>query len=117
MFGDWIDMLILVCMLDKSIFFFKFLFDGKYLMFMFFDYGNFFIWYKEVDFWLLDLKIGIYCNLEEVNSDDMESYYNWSSNLYWFVFSSWRGDGLYICFYIFLVDGQGCIGKFFLLFQ
>ena len=60
-------------------------------MFTLSDYGNFSIWHKEADLWLLDLKTGTYRNLEEVNSDDTESYHNWSSNSHWFVFSSRRG--------------------------
>ena len=94
-----------------------FMADGKYLMFTLSDYGNFSIWHKEADLWLLDLKTGTYRNLEEVNSDDTESYHNWSSNSHWFVFSSRRGDGLYTRLYISSVDGQGRIGKPFLLPQ
>ena len=63
------------------------------------------------------MKTGTYRNLEEVNSDDTESYHNWSSNSHWFVFSSRRGDGLYTRLYISSVDGQGRIGKPFLLPQ
>ena len=116
-FGDRIDTLISARTLDKSISFPKPSFDGKYLMFTLSDYGNFSIWHKEADLWLLDLKTGTYRNLEEVNSDDTESYHNWSSNSHWFVFSSRRGDGLYPRLYISSVDGQGRIGKPFLLPQ
>ena len=116
-FGDRIDTLISARTLDKSISFPKPSFDGKYLMFTLSDYGNFSIWHKEADLWLLDLKTGAYRNLEEVNSDDTESYHNWSSNSHWFVFSSRRGDGLYTRLYISSVDGQGRIGKPFLLPQ
>ncbi len=88
-----------------------------YLMFTLSDYGNFSIWHKEADLWLLDLRSGAFRNLEEVNSDDTESYHNWSSNSHWFVFSSRRGDGLYTRLYIASVDEQGRIGKPFLLPQ
>mgnify|MGYP001516765639 FL=1 len=63
-FGDRIDTLISARTLDKSISFPKPSFDGKYLMFTLSDYGNFSIWHKEADLWLLDLKTGTYRNLE-----------------------------------------------------
>lgn len=116
-FGERIDTLISARTLDKSISFPKPSFDGKYLMFTLSDYGNFSIWHKEADLWLLDLRSGAFRNLEEVNSDDTESYHNWSSNSHWFVFSSRRGDGLYTRLYIASVDEQGRIGKPFLLPQ
>ena len=116
-FGERIDTLISARTLDKSISFPKPSFDGKYLMFTLSDYGNFSIWHKEADLWLLDLRSGAFRNLKEVNSDDTESYHNWSSNSHWFVFSSRRDGGLYTRLYLASVDDQGRIGKPFLLPQ
>ena len=55
--------------------------------------------------------------LSEVNSDDTESFHNWSSNSRWFVFSSRRGDGLYTRLYLASMDENGKISKPFLLPQ
>ena len=92
-------------------------YDGKYIMFTLSDYGNFSIWHKEADLWLLDLTSGDLRKLSEVNSDDTESFHNWSSNSRWFVFSSRRGDGLYTRLYLASMDENGKISKPFLLPQ
>lgn len=55
--------------------------------------------------------------IKEVNSDDTESFHNWSSNSRWFVFSSRRGDGLYTRLYLASMDENGVVGKPFLLPQ
>lgn len=86
-------------------------------MFTLSDYGNFSIWHKEADLWLLDLTSGDLRKLSEVNSDDTESFHNWSSNSRWFVFSSRRGDGLYTRLYLASMDENGKISKPFLLPQ
>lgn len=69
--------------------------DGKYLMFVQSDYGNFSIWHPESDLYLLDLATGTARNMSEVNSDDVDSFHTWSSDGHWFVFSSKRLDGLW----------------------
>jgi Tol biopolymer transport system component len=66
---------------------------------------------------LVDLNTGISRSLTEVNSNDVESYHNWSSNSRWFVFSSRRIDGLYTRPFIANIDANGKIGKPFLLPQ
>ena len=81
------------------------------------DYGNFTIWHKEADLYLLNLKDGTTRRMDEVNSDDTESFHDWSSNSHWFVFSSRRGDGLYTRLYIASIDNDGKISKPFLLPQ
>ena len=86
-------------------------------MFTLSDYGNFSIWHKEANLWLLDLTSGDLRELSEVNSDDTESFHNWSSNSRWFVFSSRRGDGLYTHLYLASMDENGKISKPFLLPQ
>ena len=80
-------------------------------MFTLSDYGNFSIWHKEANLWLLDLTSGDLRELSEVNSDDTESFHNWSSNSRWFVFSSRRGDGLYTRLYLASMDENGKISK------
>jgi hypothetical protein len=116
-FGDKIDTLISAAQTGKSISFPRPSFDGKYLMFTQSDYGQFSIWHKEADLYLLDLKTGTSRPLQEVNSDNTESFHDWSSNSRWFVFSSRRDDGLYTRLYISSMDDTGHATKPFMLPQ
>ncbi len=68
--------------------------DGRWLMFTRSRYGNFSIWHPEAQLCLLDLRDGTIREMDEVNSDNIESYHSWSSDGNWFVFSSKRLDGL-----------------------
>jgi Tol biopolymer transport system component len=85
------------------------------------DYGNFSIWHKEADLWMMDLQTNGQTNeereLTEVNSPDVDSYHSWSTNSRRFIFSSRRTDGLYTRPYIASIDGEGHITKPFLLPQ
>lgn len=116
-FGDRVDTLVSSFKTGKSISFPKTSPDGKYIMFTMSDYGNFSIWHKEADLWLLNLKDGDLRKLDEVNSDDTDSYHSWSSGSHWFVFSSRRIDGLYTRPYIAMLDDNGKATKPFLLPQ
>ncbi|MDR2148498.1 MAG: hypothetical protein LBE91_18805 [Tannerella sp.] len=116
-FGDRIDTLISAAQTGKSITFPRPSFDGKYLMFTQSDYGTFSIWHREADLYLMDLSDGTYRPLQEVNSDDTESFHDWSSNSRWFVFSSRRGDGLYTRPHFASIDDNGLVTKPFLLPQ
>ena len=92
-------------------------YDGRYLMFTMSDYGCFPIWHKEADNWLLDLRTGKAQPMTAANSDNTDSWHNWSANSHWFVFTSRRGDGLYTRLYIASVDDKGNVSKPFLLPQ
>ena len=81
--------------------------DGRFLMFTMGAYGVFHIWHRDADLWLLDLKTGELRNMEEINSDNTESYHSWSSNGRWVVFSSRRDDGGYTRPFIAHVDENG----------
>ena len=116
-FGDHIDTLVNAAAQNKSISFPRPSYDGKYLMYTLSNYGNFSIWHKEADLWLLNLADGSTRALTEVNSPDTESFHNWSSNSRWFVFSSRRGDGLYTRLYLSCIDDMGKASKPFLLPQ
>lgn len=116
-FGDHIDTLISTKSMNKSISFPRPSYDGKYLMFTLSDYGNFPIWHKEADLWLFNLTNKSLKRLDEVNSNDTESYHSWSSNSRWFVFSSRRDGGLYTRLYIASINEDGFVGKPFLLPQ
>jgi Tol biopolymer transport system component len=116
-FGTKKDTLVWADKDKKSVSFARPSYDGKYIMYTLSDYGNFSIWHKEADLWLLDLQTGENRLLTEVNSEDTESYHSWSSNSRWFVFSSRRIDGLYTRPYIASIDETGKVSKPFLLPQ
>jgi hypothetical protein len=90
--------------------------DGNYLLFTMADYGNFPIYLKSSDIYLLDLKNGRYFK-PEVNSNRTESFHSWSSNSRWFVFSSKRGDGFVARPYFSYFDKEGKAHKPFVLPQ
>ena len=117
-FGERVDTIVNAMKMGKSISFPRPSYDGRYIMFTLSDYGNFSIWHKEADLWLLDLKNGnVIRSLSEVNSDNTESFHNWSSESHWFVFSSRRDDGLYTRLYLACIDNKGKISKPFMLPQ
>lgn len=116
-FSQEVDTLVSARELNKSVSFPRPSYDGKYLMYTLSDYGNFSIWHPESDLWLMDLETGETRPLDEVNSNNVDSYHSWSSNSRWFVFSSRRIDGLYTRPYLASIDEQGKISKPFLLPQ
>ncbi len=91
--------------------------DGKYLLFTMGDYGVFHIWHKSSDLYLMDLATRETRNLENVNSQEVESYHSWSSNGRWIVFSSRRDDGSYTRPYIAYFGKDGKASKPFVLPQ
>ena len=91
--------------------------DGRYLCFTRHGFGNFSIWHKDADLWLVDLADGSVKPMENVNSDDVESFHTWSSDGKWLVFSSRRDDGLYTKPYFTHIDEDGNCTKPFLLPQ
>lgn len=85
--------------------------DGRMLMFTMADYGNFPIWHREADLYMMDLSSGDVRPLDALNSPDTESYHSWSSNGRWVVFASRRLDGLYTRPYIAYVNERGEVAK------
>ena len=81
--------------------------DGRYLMFTVAKYGIFHIWHHDADLWLLDLQTGEVRCMEEINSEDTESYHSWSSNGKWVIFSSRRYDSNYTRPFIAHIDADG----------
>ncbi len=112
-----VDTLFNAAAINKSVSFPRPSPDGKFLMFTLFDYGNFSIWHKEADLYLVNLKDLTVNPMTKVNSNNTESYHSWSSNSKWFVFSSRRLDGLYTRPYIAHLNEKGEPGKPFLLPQ
>ena len=115
--GKDVEMVINAMALSKSVCFPRPSYDGRYLMYTLCDYGTFPIWHHESDLWLLNLETGETRPIAEVNSQDTDSFHNWSSNSCWFVFSSRRDDGLFTRLYLAHFDENGIAGKPFLLPQ
>ena len=91
--------------------------DGKFLMLTLSSFGNFSIWHKDADLYMIDLQTKKMIPLDNLNSKDVESYHSWSSNSRWVVFSSRRIDGLYTRPYIAYINEAGEPAKPFLLPQ
>ena len=92
-------------------------YDGRWLMYTVTSRSNFPVFHADADLWLMDLKTGVTRPLNEANSDNTDSYHNWSENSHWFVFSSKREDGMFARLYFAAVDEQGRCTKPFLLPQ
>lgn len=116
-FGNQVDTLVNVTETGKSVKFPRISPDGRFLMYTLSEYGNFSIWHKDADLYLLDLATGLSRNMKEVNSPDVDSYHSWSSDSKWFVFSSRRIDGLYTQPYFAYLNPDGTATKPFLLPQ
>lgn len=91
--------------------------DGQYMLFTMGDYGNFHIWHRSSDLYLMDLKNNTFRNIEEINSSEVDSYHSWSSSGKWVVFSSRREDAGYTRLYLTYFDGKGGFSKPFILPQ
>lgn len=116
-FGEQVDTLLNGPALDKSFTLARPSYDGRWLMYCQSSRSNFPVCHKDADLWLIDLQTGRARSLDEANSDDTESYHNWSSDSHWFVFSSKRDDGMYARLYFACIDQQGRVGKPFMLPQ
>ena len=55
--------------------------------------------------------------MKGANSEDTESFHNWSTNSRWLVFSSRRDDGLFTRPYFCHIDSKGVVSKAFMLPQ
>lgn len=116
-FGAVVDTLTNAAATGKSVSYPRVSPDGKYLVYALSDYGNFSIWHKEADLYMLDLENGNVACMDALNSDDVESYHSWSGNSRWLAFSSRRDDGLYTKPFFAYVDADGQPRKAFLLPQ
>ena len=116
-FGDHIDTIIDAASQQKSISFPRPSYDGRFLCYTLSDYGQFSIWHHEADLWLLDLTTGESRPMTAANSDDTESFHNWTANSRWLVVSSRRDDGLFTRPYFCHVDADGRVSKAFMLPQ
>ena len=116
-FGDQIETVVDAVSQQKSVSFPRPSYDGRFLCYTLSDYGQFSIWHHEADLWLLDLATGESQLMDGANSDDTESFHNWSTNSRWLVLSSRRDDGLFTRPYFCHVDQEGNVTKAFMLPQ
>ena len=116
-FGEVVDTLLNGPATDQSYVLARPSYDGRWLMYCVSSRGNFPVSQNDADLWLMDLKTGESRELKELNSNQSESYHNWSGNSHWFVFSSKREDGMYTKAYLASIDEQGRVSKPFLLPQ
>lgn len=130
-YGDHIDTLINAEAVGKSVTMPRPSYDGRSLMFTMADYGQFSIWHPEADLCVItqeeiDLIRNSGLALSEdlaahrmplVNSDDTESFHNWSTNSRWVVFSSRRDDGWFTRLYFTHIDEEGRVTKPFMMPQ
>ena len=116
-FGDHIETIVDAAAQHKSISFPRPSYDGRFLCYTLSDYGQFSIWHHEADLYLLDLSTRESRPMTAANSDDTESFHNWSTNSRWLVFSSRRDDGLFTRPYFCHVDDKGNVTKAFMLPQ
>lgn len=92
-------------------------YDGRWLVYAKARYGQFTIWHHEADLWMMDLESGEHRPMTRANSDDTDSFHNWSTNSRWMVFSSRRDDGLFTRPYFCHIDANGQETKPFMLPQ
>ena len=116
-FGETVDTLFNGPATDRSYVLARPSYDGRWLMYCVSSRGNFPVSQNDADLWLMNLKTGETHELTELNSDQSESFHNWSSNSRWFVFASKREDGMYTKLYLASIDEQGHVSKPFLLPQ
>lgn len=123
-FGEKIDTILMAEAMNKTVTMPRPSYDGRFMMFTMADYGQFPIWHHEADLYMVpmgELKQSItdieQYKMKAVNSDDTESFHNWSSNSRWVVFSSRRDNGLYTRLYFSHIDEEGRDSKPFLLPQ
>lgn len=102
---------------DRSVSFPRISPDGRWLAYTLHSYGNFSIWHKDADIWMMDLGTGERFPLDGINSQDVESWHCWSGNSRWLIVSSRRDDGLYTRPYIAYIDKNGRASKAFMLPQ
>lgn len=91
--------------------------DGKWLLFALGDYGQFHVWHKSSDLYVMELATRKVYPLREANSPDVDSFHSWSSNGRWIMFTSRRDDGSYTRLYFTYFDEAGHASKAFILPQ
>ena len=116
-FGESVDTLLNGPATDRSYVLARPSYDGRWLMYCVASRGNFPVCENDADLCLMDLRSGETRLLDEVNSDQSESFHNWSENSKWFVFTSKRENGMYAQLFLASIGENGQVTKPFLLPQ
>lgn len=123
-FGHKVDTLLFAEGMNRSVTMPRPSYDGRFLLFTMADYGQFPIWHHEADLYMVpvDSLQQPITDVEQyrmpvANSNDTDSFHNWSSNSRWIVFSSRRDDGLFTRLYFAHIGTDGKETKPFLLPQ
>ncbi len=80
--------------------------DGKYLMYSTSPSGALNLYHNDADLEMMDLGTGEIVSCAPLNSNQSESYHNWSSNGKWVIFSSKRIDGRFTRVFFAHWDGH-----------
>ncbi len=80
--------------------------DGRHLMYSTSPTGALNLYHNDSDLEMIDLSTGEIVDCSPLNSDQCESYHNWSSNGKWVIFSSKRIDGRFTR--VFFAHWDGC---------
>ena len=81
------------------------------------QHGLLHLYNKDADLYMLDLQDGSYRRLDEIDSDEAESYHSWSSNGRWLIFSTRRDNGVVTRLYLSHLNSDGTFTKAFALPQ
>ena len=90
--------------------------DNRYVLFCMSRYGNFPVYQRNSDLYIMDLETRQTRRLD-INSDQADSWHCWSANGRWIVFSSKRLDGLFARPFFSYFDRDGQFFKPFVLPQ
>ncbi len=103
--------------MDKSALFPRISPDGRRMLVAVARFGSCHNYHRDSDLWMMDLTDGSLDKLELLNSDEADSYHNWSSNGRWIIFTSRRMNGVYTRIFISYFDENGQVHKPFVLPQ
>jgi hypothetical protein len=116
-FANSADTLFSTAATNKSMSFPRVSPDGKYLVYSVLDYGTFPLYHRESNLYLMNLDTGETGLMENVNSNQSESYHSWSSNGRWMIFGSRRTDDTYTRLFLSYFDADGKAHKPFIVPQ
>ena len=116
-FGETVDTLVSASRINKSMLHPRVSPCGRFLLYTEVEYGSFSNYHKSSDLALYDLKNKTHRTLDEINSEDVDSFHSWSSVGGWVVFSSRRNDGYYTYPWFTQINDAGKASKPFLLPQ
>lgn len=103
--------------MDKSALFPRISPDGVHMLVAVGQFGSCHNYHRDSDLWMMNLADGSFDTMDIVNSDESDSYHNWSSNGRWIIFTSRRMDGVHTRIFVSYFDKDGHAHKPFALPQ